>query len=334
VTNKVLRQSREVNSDGIVQVTAKLSIDNLKSFHRNGAWPYFPGNKPATEPTVVCAIACRDDDAICTGAINFLLSIRNPDGGWSSGEGLGESDWNTGLALFGISRLSTELKSRNKFSPELEEKSSRLYKESMAKLAALRADTLSDLSRTVLTALSGPDFDYPRGWPWEQNTFHWVEPTAYSLMAIKFGQYANEKRFATAIEQAHKYLYEKTCKNGGWNWGQTSTLGFDFPAVPRDTALALLAMQDQKENPQVKTALQILRDATGGGAAYPEPLAILALEAFGDDVSNPAQALAAGYKTPEFGGENLVSLAYAAMASNIGKNGNGLKMTVAEKAGT
>lgn len=318
----------EVNRDGIVHVASRLSIPHLKSLQKNGSWPYFAGNRPATEPTVICSIACRDDDAICEGALNFLMSIRNADGGWSSGEELGESDWNTGLALFGISRLSTELKSRKRLSAELEQKASSVYKESISKLAALRADILPGWGRTIMTAVSGPDFDYARGWPWEQNTWHWVEPTAYSLMAIKSGPLAGEERYAKAIEQAHKYLYEKVCKGGGWNWGQTRTLGYDFPAVPRDTALAVLSLQDQKENENVQKAVKILRDAASSSAGGVDPLVILALNACGQDVSQPAAAFVESYKPPEYSDENLVSLGYAAMVAGLSSGAsNGLRLT-------
>ena len=293
------------------------TTDYLKSLSKNGAWPYVEGNKPATEPTVICAIACSDDDSACEGALEYLLSTRNPDAGWSSGEGLGESDWNTAVALFGISRLSTALKSRKKFSRDLEQKTSQLYTESMGKLAALRAENLTGFGRTILTALSGPEYDYPRGWPWEQNTFNWVEPTAYSVLAIKAGQMAAETRFAKAIEHAHAYLFDKTCKGGGWNWGQTRTLGFDFPPVPRDTALALLALQDQPTNQKVKEAVQVLRTATADGADQIEPLALLALDALGEDVSDAASRMIKNYRPPEFGRQNLVQLAFATMASNL-----------------
>lgn len=303
----------------------RLTTDYLKSLAKNGSWPYFEGNKPATEPTVVCAIACSDDDSVCEGALQFLLSIRNPDGGWSSGEGLGESDWNTGLALFGLSRLSTALKSRKKFSRDLEEKYLRSYNESISKLIELRMDSISALSRTVLTAIQGPDFDYPRGWPWEQKTHNWVEPTAYSLLAIKAGELSGEKRIATAVAQAHKYLFEKSCKAGGWNWGQTRTLGFDFPPVTRDTALALLALQDQPEHEKVVAGVNVLRAATADGAGEIEPLAVLALDALGEDVSNISGALVKNYRAPQYGGENLVPLAYATMAANV-KAGNPLRL--------
>jgi hypothetical protein len=195
----------------------------------------------------------------------------------------------------------------------------------MSKLAELRTDNLTGVGRTILTALSGPEFDYPRGWPWEQNTFNWVEPTAYSLLAIKAGSLRAEKRFARAVEQAHLYLYEKTCKAGGWNWGQTRTLGFDFPPVVRDTALAVLALQDQSSNPKVKDAIAVLRSATTSGAEELEPLAILALNAVGDDVSDAAKALNKNYKPPKYGGENLAPLAFATMAAQV-EHGNPLRL--------
>lgn len=305
----------------------------LKSVAKNGSWPYVPGNAPSTEATVLCALACRDDVSLATQSLQYLLSLRNADGGWSSGEDLGDSDWNTGLALFGIVRLSADLKGRKKLSDDLAEKANVVYKDALSKLTALRADVMSDAARTVLTAVSGPDFDYPRGWPWEENTWHWIEPTSYSLLAIKSGALVNEKPYHQAIDEAEKFLYSKTCKGGGWNWGQVHAFGFDFEALPRSTAYAAMALQDKPNEEKVQQALSVLRNGTqqskrgADDSLAAHALTILARDTFGDDVKNDADSLRKRFSENPPLTVNLASIALAVMALELPDKGNPFKFT-------
>jgi hypothetical protein len=259
------------------------------------------------------------------------------DGGWSSGADLGGSDWNTGLALFAIAKLSDELSSRKKLSDDLQARCTKIYKDSLTHLTSMRTDHISDLSRTVMTAVAGADFDYPRGWPWEEKTWHWVEPTSYALLALKARRFADEKLFNNAIEQAEKYLYERSCKNGGWNWGQVTTFGMVLPAIPRDTAITLLALQDKPSHEVVTKALNVLRTGTGvaaGGVDTAHPLTLLARNVLGEDVVAQVDQYTKNYKPPEYGGENLVALACAIMAAELPEKGNAFKLNSAQKVGS
>jgi hypothetical protein len=95
-----------------------------------------------------------------------------------------------------------------------------------------------------------------RGWPWIDKTFSWVEPTSWCLLALKkslarFPDSRTERRIA----EAEQLLVDRCCRPGGWNYGNSNVLGQELhPYVPT-TALALLAMQDRRNEPAVQRSL-------------------------------------------------------------------------------
>jgi hypothetical protein len=130
-----------------------------------------------------------------------------------------------------------------------------------------------------------------QGWSWVTDTFSWVEPTACCLLALK--QWRRRSRQPTAadqIDEAERLLADRVCREGGWNYGNSNVLGAELhPYVPT-TALALLAMQDQPDEPAVIRSLAWLE-----GHALSEPsgsalaLAAMALAVFGRN-ANPVRA--------------------------------------------
>jgi hypothetical protein len=128
-----------------------------------------------------------------------------------------------------------------------------------------------DAHRSVLRALTGftgvtvPPTPVIRqdgslhGWPWIEGTFSWVEPTSWALMALKSA--APDDRPSTApmrIEEGERLLFDRMCRSGGWNYGNSAVFNQDLrPYVPT-TALALLALQDRRDHPAVRASLDWL----------------------------------------------------------------------------
>ena len=98
-----------------------------------------------------------------------------------------------------------------------------------------------------------------QGWPWIRDTFSWVEPTSWCLLALKKAGPARRTRAAVArIEEAEKLLLNRVCSGGGWNYGNASALGQDLRAYVPTTALALLAMRNRRSEPAVAQSLEFL----------------------------------------------------------------------------
>ena len=98
-----------------------------------------------------------------------------------------------------------------------------------------------------------------QGWSWMPDTFSWIEPTAWCLLALKKSG-RNVRGAQARIEEADKLILNRTCESGGWNFGNASAVGQDLRAYVPTTALALIALQDRRETPQVERSLGWLRE--------------------------------------------------------------------------
>lgn len=99
-----------------------------------------------------------------------------------------------------------------------------------------------------------------QGWPWVRDTFSWVEPTAWCLLALKQTARAGGSASAAAREdEAEKLLANRMCTGGGWNFGNATALGQDLRAYVPTTAVALLALQDRRNRPDVQQSFEWLR---------------------------------------------------------------------------
>ena len=97
------------------------------------------------------------------------------------------------------------------------------------------------------------------GWSWVPNSFSWVEPTSYALIALKkqrahlAGTNVDER-----IRQADAMIYDRMCNGGGWNYGNSKVLDYALWPYPDITALALIAMQDHAGEKANQESLQVL----------------------------------------------------------------------------
>jgi hypothetical protein len=100
-----------------------------------------------------------------------------------------------------------------------------------------------------------------QGWAWLDATFSWAEPTAWGLLvlhkAIQAGM-VSEAPARARIAEAERLLFDRCCRDGGWNFGNANVMGQDlFPHVPT-TAIALLALQGRHEESAVTRSLAFL----------------------------------------------------------------------------
>lgn len=99
-----------------------------------------------------------------------------------------------------------------------------------------------------------------QGWSWIAETFSWMEPTAWGLLALKKAQRAGVTSQAAQarIDEADRLLIDRACAPGGWNFGNANAMHQDLrPYVPT-TALGLLALQDRPREPVVERSLAFL----------------------------------------------------------------------------
>ena len=160
-----------------------------------------------------------------------------------------------------------------------------------------------------------------QGWPWIRDTFSWAEPTSWCLLALK--RAASDSRGdsgAARIAEAERLMINRSCRTGGWNYGNASALGQELRAYVPTTALGLLAMQDRREDPVVQRSLAFLDEAhSRERTASALALASLALRVYGRATDDVDQRLVEAVPTSERLG-NLQAMAMAVYALTAGRH--------------
>jgi hypothetical protein len=133
-----------------------------------------------------------------------------------------------------------------------------------------------------------------QAWPWIADTFSWLEPTAWCLLALKKWARAPGMTVDGArIDVAERLLIDRCCATGGWNYGNANMNGQQLKPFVPTTAIALLAMQDRPSHDAVKRSREyLLREATTERSALALALASLSLAAWGAELGAVREALA------------------------------------------
>jgi hypothetical protein len=231
----------------------------------------------------------------------FLLRVRNADGGWGYQPGkssrLEPTCWAT-LAL-GSTLAPRVLEQWPSVDGLLLERRGGTPNYAFQGLAliVLRALHLehSAANRTLLAALQRVKGDaLPastinrqdnslQAWSWIDGTFSWVEPTAWCLLALKQwsavpGAVGDRDR----IVVAERMLADRCCAEGGWNYGNANMLGQELKPFVPTTALTLLSLQDRRSLPAVGRSVAFLeREGTSERSGTALALALMALRAYG-----------------------------------------------------
>ena len=131
------------------------------------------------------------------------------------------------------------------------------------------------------------------------DTANWVEPTSYALMFLKkflrsvgqqVPQAGGRETFKPIIAEAESLLYQRMCKEGGWNYGNARVLGEELRPYPLTTAIALHRFAEPIE-PECQRSLGYLQRAVAERALGVGSLHGGALSQF---VRHPAEPLHAG----------------------------------------
>lgn len=231
----------------------------------------------------------------------FLLGARNADGGWGYQAGKSSRLEPTCWASLALGHtLEHKALQRWSYSEGLlleRHGGTPNYAFHAQALIALRALNLEHAAgnRTLLAALQRvkgtalPPSKINRqdnslqAWSWIDGTFSWVEPTAWSLLALKqWSATPGAVADRTRIVIAEQMLVDRCCAKGGWNYGNANMLGQELKAFVPTTAIALLSLQDRQSLPEVGRSVAFLeREATSERSGTALALALMALRAYG-----------------------------------------------------
>ncbi len=246
--------------------------------HPAGGWWYAPAQPAHLEPTCLALLALapeaerflRPFDA----GLAALQRCQGPDGFYRPDRGRPEAVWPTSLALFTLTALGIDPDS---------------WARAAAALLHLRGRQ-SDLRQDE----EAHDIDIRLvGWPWAENTFSWVEPTARACLALRAAGHGGHPRVA----EGQALLLDRVLEGGGVNYGNRNVLGRPLEPLLGPTAAMLLALQGRADEPGVRRSLDYLR-AAALAADDLEDLcwARIALDAYpGDAGRDAARKDLAGY---------------------------------------
>src|SRR5262249_42538162 len=97
------------------------------------------------------------------------------------------------------------------------------------------------------------------GWPWAENNFSWVEPTAWAVVALRRAGHGSHPR----VDEGQRLLLDRAHEEGGINYGNRRILGKFTEPMPGPTAIMLLALQGHDE-PRVGAAIAYLLQQARG----------------------------------------------------------------------
>jgi len=219
----------------------------------DGGWGAYPGAASRTEATALATLALwangpgDAEDGFAAGS-RWLETRQLSSGAWPLADDIPEPSWSSSLATLALSHFAPDsertaraggwlLRQEGRGTPWWGKLFYRLFPDRRA----------VDLDPDLV------------GWPWVEGTFSWVEPTSYASMALKRLRVAlPHGRVASRIDQADRLLVDRACHDGGWNYGNASVLGDALWPYPDTTALALLALADRPDLPQVGDGLAAL----------------------------------------------------------------------------
>lgn len=275
----------------------------------DGGWPYFARHNPRLEPTcwALLALMDRGDESVTFPAQPHLafLERRQTRAALLTDDprqpaNLAFNGLAAILALDHAGVLRTE------------------------RTAAL-LDALTRLRGISLPA--APEFQQDstlRGWPWSDETFSWVEPTSWCLLALKKMRARDasaNRAVAARIDEAERLLIDRCCRNGGWNFGNSAVLGQDLRPYVATTAIALLALQDRPVDVAVVKSLTYLQaHALEQTSGLSLALSLICFHVFGLATHALEDRLADQWRAQQFFG-NLHVTALALYALDSGHHG-------------
>lgn len=255
----------------------------LAGANSTGGWGYYAGKASRLEPTCWALLALGSNDRKAAAGVHpqFLERCQQ-----SSGWLVEDPHWPVNIG-FNALALFTWLSQPSTMSP----------------VQPANTDARPRLLSALVSSkgVQAPASDLFRqdnslqGWSWIDETFSWVEPTAWGLIALKkarragLGTPAAEARIA----EAERLLIDRCCSIGGWNFGNASVMHQDLrPYVPT-SALGLLAMQDRRDEPTVARSLAFLEAHWSDEISAPSlGISLLCLEVFGRPVDRVRARLA------------------------------------------
>ncbi|HVP90841.1 MAG TPA: prenyltransferase/squalene oxidase repeat-containing protein [Terriglobales bacterium] len=273
-------------------------LGKLTSFELpKGGVPYYRGGGPAAEPSLLALLAFKTAPGPVAGMealLAWVSTLQNPDGSVA----VNAADRDQGIWLTAPAAVVFE-------------------RYGMAPARDRALDFLASLSsKTVANDSNVRQDNTIVGWPWVRDTFGWVEPTAWAVLALGVCGRGSHPR---AVE-GRRFLLDRQIPSGGWNYGNPGVNDRELLPFWDTTGLALLALRERTDVSSVRPSLEFLQTNQEKirslcGLAW----AVLGLEAWGRAAPRLRERLAAAMAPASDEGLNAAHLAAGVIALSGGR---------------
>jgi hypothetical protein len=286
-------------------------LDRLATMRNpDGGWGTTADRPSSTEPTALALLAFATEPGagdFVDGALKWLLAHQLDDGAWPVMPGLDEASWASAMALMAVQGRTGSDAALRRGSHWIAESRGAGVPWRVRLREWLRGSDMVELDPTLT------------GWSWAPDTFSWVEPTAWGILALR-NAYPDRipRAIGRRIDEGERMILDRTCPGGGWNYGNKVVLGVDLEPYPDTTAVALLGLQGRRDAPEVGTglaALERMLDSNHSGLTL--SLAALCYRAWDRDATNLHALIQEGFDRTRFLDE-VRSIALAVLATTAG----------------
>lgn len=266
--------------------------------HPDGGWAYYAGKRPRIEPTAWAVLALSDTGSPPDLAphLRFLSACQRFDGVLLDIPNGPPNLTSNAIAAFMLAHLSPG------DGPPLAK-----VLEGLLTVKGVKVDVVDPRQNNQL-----------QGWPWLPGTFSWVEPTSWSVLALKKAPApARPPATAARIAEAEALLDNRACESGGWNFGNASAFGQDLRAYVPTSALALLALQNLRTRVVERSLAYLDRARVTEPSAMALSLTAICLRVFNRETAEVDDRLAAGVDRVErLGNLHAIAMTLYALAAD------------------
>lgn len=200
----------------------------------SGGFPYRPGGGAFVEPTALALLALAPTlppapptplkgTGPAARSLRHLLACQLDGGSFGTSADDSEPSWATSLAILALAAHG--------HSGNVEVAAQTLE-------AWTQNTSLDDATKAEVKRLFGIDVNI-LAWPWYGSTSAWVDPTCYGMLALlAAGRPVSHPRIVSGV----RFLEDRVCGEGGWNYGNPHVFGATLEPVAMTTGLALVAL--------------------------------------------------------------------------------------------
>jgi len=240
--------SRAADMDTEGDILAELLLNRQLP---SGGWSFLGSRQSSVEATslAVLALGLDAEDARRSG-LAHLRAAQRADGSWPAFPGDSEGSWVTALALCTLNTTGDHAVDRDK---------------ALRWLNAERGREGHWFWRWKFKTVDrNVRFDPDKyGWPWISGSASWV--IAIKQFTACNRSEASEKRIRLGVDM----LLDRACIEGGWNSGNSVVYGVPLRAHIGATAIALLALQDERRSELIQRSLAWLKKERPASSLFP-----------------------------------------------------------------